>query len=216
MLGRAGLKIKNILFIVSILPCCAKDLGTIGTTFEIVEKSLLKVIEEKLHDLQVSGKLAEHQKELQMRVRQSIDRPRPVEGLQKTTTYQSRDYDPSFVLDKDIKDHEGNLIAIAGTRYKPLDYYSFGKPLLLIDGDDTSQVKWALSQEGKIVLTRGKPMLLTKEHKRTFFFDQGGLLVKKFDISKIPVRVSQKDKVLLIEEIPIETLLQTKGHLDGE
>ena len=195
------MKLNHILFMVSILPCFAKDLGTIGTTFEIVEKSLLKVIEERLQELQATGKLAEHQKELQQRVRQSIDRPRPVEGLQKTTTYQSRDYDPSFVLDKDIKDHQGNSIATAGAKYNPLDYHSFGKPLLLIDGDDISQVAWALNQEGKIVLTQGAPLLLTKEHTKTFFFDQGGLLVKKFNLTKIPVRVSQKDKILMIEEI---------------
>ena len=201
MMGSAALKFNYILFIVCILPCSAKDLGTIGTTFEIHEKSLLKVIEERLQDLQASGKLVEHQKELQQRVRQSIDRPRAVEGLQNVIQYQSRDYDPSFVLDKDIKDHEGNSIATAGEKYNSLDYHSFGKPLLLIDGDDISQVAWALNQEGKIVLTQGVPLLLTKEHKRTFFFDQGGLLVKKFDISKIPVRVSQKDKVLMIEEI---------------
>lgn len=212
------MKFKNILLLFCILPSEAKDLGIVGTTFEIHEKCLLKSIEERLQDLQTSGKLEKHQIELEMRVRQSIDRPRPVKGLQKTTTHQSKDYDPTFVLDKEIKDHEGNLIAIAGTRYNPLDYHSFGKPLLLIDGDDTSQVKWALSQEGKIVLTQGKPMLLTKEHKRTFFFDQAGVLVKKLGVSKVPTRVSQKDKVLLIEEIPIDrpTLLQTKGRLDGE
>ena len=153
-----------------------------------------------------------------MRVRQSIDRPRPVEGLQKATTYQLRDYDPSFILDKDIKDHEGNLIATAGTKYNPLDYHSFGKPILLIDGDDVSQVAWSLNQEGKIVLTKGAPLLLTKEYKRTFFFDQAGVLVNKLGVSKVPTRVSQKDKVLLIEKIPIDrpTLLQTKGRLDGE
>jgi conjugal transfer pilus assembly protein TraW len=195
------LSFKNILLIICVLPCGAKDLGTIGTTFEIHEKSLLKVIEEKLQDLQVSGKLEEHQKVLQERVRKSIERPRAVEGLQKATTYQSRDYDPSFVLDKDIKDHEDNLIAKAGTKYNPLDYHSFGKPLLLIDGDDISQVAWAINQDGKIVLTQGTPLQLTKEHKRTFFFDQGGVLVKKLGLSKVSTRVSQKDKVLLIEEI---------------
>jgi hypothetical protein len=44
------------------------------------------------------------------------------------------------------------------------------------------------------------------------------VLVKKLGISKVPTRVSQKDKVLTIEEIPTEkpTLLQTKGYLDGE
>lgn len=195
------MKIKYIFLTSCILSCGAKDLGVVGTTFEIHEKSLLKVIEERLQDLQTSGKLEEHQSELQERVRQYIDRPRAVESLQKATIYQSREYDPSFVVDKDIKDHEGNLIATAGTKYNPLDYHSFGRPLLLIDGDDISQVAWALNQGGKIVLTQGAPLLLTKEHKRTFFFDQGGLLVKKFEISKIPVRVTQKEKVLMIEEI---------------
>lgn len=195
------MKIKYIFLIFCILSCSAKDLGVVGTTFEIREKSLIKMIEARLQDLQTSGKLVDYQKELQERVLHSVEHPRAIDGLQKATKYQSRDYDPSFVLDKDIKDHEGNPIAIAGTKYNPLDYHSFGKPLLLIDGDDITQVAWALNQDGKIVLTQGAPLLLTKEHKRTFFFDQGGLLVKKFHLTKIPVRVSQKDKALMIEEI---------------
>ena len=192
-------------------PCDAKDLGTVGATFEIQERSLLKIIEERLQELQASGKIEEHQKTIQQKVRHSIERPQAVASFQRATSYQSRDFDPSFVLDKDIKDHEGNFIAKKGTTYNPLDNHSFGQSLVFIDGDDSTQVTWALAQKGKIVLIQGAPLLLAKTHGRIFFFDQGGVLAKKFELTHVPAKISQSSKVLKIEEIPLE-----KGNLHEE
>lgn len=184
-------------------PCEARDLGIIGPTFEIQEKNLLKVIEERLKDLEVAGKLESHHKTLQERVRHSIVRPQPVAGFQKATSYTTRNHDPSFVLDKDIKDHEGNLIAKKGSIYNPLDNHSFGKPLVFIDGDDLTQVTWALAQKGKIVLIQGTPLRLAKSYGKIFFFDQGGVLSKKFGLTHVPAKISQFRKALKVEEIPL-------------
>ena len=98
----------------------------------------------------------------------------------------------------------------AGTSYNPLDHKSFGDPLIFIDGDDTDQVQWAISQDAKIILVNGSPLKLEKVHKRSFYFDQGGVLTEKLGINEVPSRVSQEDKDLVIETIPL-----TADYLKG-
>lgn len=177
----------------------AKDLGSYGTTFDILEENLLARIQEKLSILEKSGEMKSHQLALTKRVNERVLRPLPVEGLSLVTQNSVKEYDPTFILDQDIKDHEGNLIGEKGTRYNPLDYMSFGVPLLFIDGDDDQQVNWSLSQEGKIVLVNGSPILLENQHQKPFYFDQKGAIAKRLDIDQIPAKVSQDGKKLRIE-----------------
>lgn len=202
-----------------LVPVYSKDFGVQGTTFEIKEQSLLEVIYTKLRTLESTNKLALHQKEIQAKVKTSIENPNPVPGITKATSYRSRTYDPSIIIDEDIKDHKGNYIARKGTHVNPLDYHSFGKPLLLIQGEDDAQVQWALKQDTKgtgaadtrvpdtgvaIVLVSGKPLQLSRTYKKIFYFDQGAILSNKFNINAVPARVSQKGKTLLIEEFSLE------------
>ena len=178
----------------------AKDLGVQGAIFEVKEKSLLEVIYERLRKLEATNKIADHQKEIQARVKSSIENPLPVAGITTATSYAARTYDPSIIVDEDIKDHQGNFIARKGTHINPLDHQSFGQPIILIQGEDKPQVSWALQQDAKIVLVSGKPLQLARNHKKIFYFDQGAILSNKFSIKAVPARISQKGKVLLIEE----------------
>jgi conjugal transfer pilus assembly protein TraW len=80
---------------------------------------------------------------------------------------------------------------------------SFGVPLIFIDGDDESQVQWAISQTSKIILINGAPLELEKLHNQLFYFDQGAVLTSKFGIEEVPAKVSQQGKKLLVEIVPI-------------
>lgn len=197
-------KITAALFIFYALPCIAKDLGVIGQTFEIKERSLVEVIQEKLNRLQQSGEIVLHQQELQRRVEASIERPVAVSAIKKATAYKKHTYDPTLVLSADIKDHKGRVFAKKGETYNPLDYLSFGDPLLFIDGDDPDQVQWSLKQKGKRVLVKGAPLSLSRQHHTPFYFDQGGSLTTKLGIFEVPARVSQDHKVLVVEILPVK------------
>lgn len=205
LLERRSLIILMIISSSWLIPnsCKAKNLGVLGATFPIHEPSLLEIIQTKLRALESTDTLLEHQKEIQDRVKRSIERPKSGTPLETATVNQSRTYDPTIIMDEDIKDHQGHLIVRKGISVNPLDYHSFGKPLILINGDDPVQLHWALKQEGKIVLTQGAPLQLSNQHKIPIYFDQGGVLVRKFSISKVPSRVSQKDTLLEIEEIKL-------------
>lgn len=181
----------------------AKDLGTYGATFEIVEDNFLTRIQERLANLEKSGKMKDHQQELIKRVKESVLIPSPVEGLKIVIENSIKEYDPTFILDRDIKDHEGNLIGGKGTHYNPLDYMSFGIPLLFIDADNDQQMNWSLSQEGKIVLVKGSPISLETKYQRQFYFDQGGSIVSKLGIDQIPAKVFQEGKKLKIKFVKL-------------
>lgn len=181
----------------------AKDLGVYGETFPIAEENLLTVIQKKLKTMEENGSLNKVQQELAQKASTKIRRPVPVKDLTKTQTLRRWFYDPSLTIEKDIKDHKGNLIAAKGTVINPLYIVSWGSPLLLFDGDDPEQVAWAETEDplAKWVLVKGSPVELEEQRKRPVYFDQAGMLVNKFGIQQVPCRISQKDRKLLVEEL---------------
>ena len=185
------------------------ELGVYGETFPIEEKNLLEVIRTKLQGLFESGKLEDHQKTILKKAKEQLNRPHPVRGVSKTATPKSFSHDPSITVPYDLKDHHGQVFHREGTKVNPLDSRQMKCPLLFVDGDDSEQVFWAIqqykaaesSQKPKIILVQGAPLELSKKLDLPVYFDQSGVLVKKLGISQVPARVSQKDKVLLVEEI---------------
>ncbi|MCC8371770.1 MAG: type-F conjugative transfer system protein TraW [Rickettsia endosymbiont of Pseudomimeciton antennatum] len=180
-----------------------KDYGIRGHTFPIIEQSLLEVIMTKLTLAKQKGLLDKMQDEFKEKVEEKIARPATVLGLHKATKDRSWTYDPTFTQKTSIKDQNGRIIVPAGTSVNPLDSLSWGEPLILIDGDDQSQVVWAKSQQGVIVLTNGSPIELGKKLGQDIYFDQGGMLIERFKIEAIPAIVMQDGKRLRVKEINI-------------
>ncbi|MCC8399460.1 MAG: type-F conjugative transfer system protein TraW [Rickettsia endosymbiont of Platyusa sonomae] len=180
-----------------------KDYGIRGHTFPIIEQSLLEVIMTKLTLAKQNGLLDKMQDEFKEKVKEKIARPRAVLGLHKATKDRSWTYDPTFTQKTSIQDQNGRIIVPAGTSVNPLDSLSWGEPLILIDGDDQSQVVWAKSQQGIIVLTNGSPIELGKKLGQDIYFDQGGMLIERFKIEAIPAIVVQDGKRLRVKEINI-------------
>lgn len=187
----------------------AMDFGTFGEVFPIQERSLLTYIQEKLKGMAQSGQLEHHQEKIITQIKERIQRPVPVSGIHRTTQPRTFTYDPSILVPYDIKDHMGNLIHVKGTRINPLEMYSMSRSLLFIDGDDSDQLTWALSEfqrmdssnKPKIILIKGTPLDLSEQLGIPIYFDQLGIRVKKFGITQVPAHVSQKGLELQIEEI---------------
>ncbi len=182
----------------------AKDLGTFGTTFPILEENLIEIIKRKILKLSESRELEKHQNNILQRMLKHIERPISSRDVAKTKLVRTFLYDPTIIVPQDLKDHRNVIFHKAGTSVNPLDIYSLKRPLLVINGDDEIQVNWALAQHKlnpKIILVRGAPFELMKKHNIQIYFDQGGTLVKKFGIQQVPARVTQSGKFLKIEEV---------------
>ncbi len=182
----------------------AKDFGTVGHTFPIIEPDLLEVIQSKLQTLSENGQFLLHQKTIQHKTIEAIKKPKPVLGLIKTKQARAFEYNPSIQVPYDLKDHQGRAFIKAGTQVNPLDYFSLSQKLLFIDGEDNAQLQWALKQNAKIILVNGSPLALTEQYQRPFYFDQSGLLTKKLRITQVPAQVFQDNKLLKIEECLLE------------
>ncbi|UVO55856.1 type-F conjugative transfer system protein TraW [Sphingomonas sp. SUN039] len=187
-------------------PAVARDYGQVGAVFPVIEPDLLRVIEARLKSMQASGQIDVMNQRLADRTRTKVNRPDPVAGIDPAIRSRSWLYDPSIIIDHDIRDHKGQLIAAAGTRVNPLDYVVIKTPLVFIDGDDAAQLAWAMqrfSNSAKLILVRGAPLELMTKRQRRFYFDQSGTLTTKFGISHVPAVVEQAGRVMRVTEMPV-------------
>ncbi len=186
---------------------CAEDLGVIGKTYDIEERDLIEVIQNKLRRMEKTGELAKFQNDYKNRVIDGIERPKPIPGIKATNIADTHYYDPSMVTDKDIADATGRILYPRGTRVNALDYIGWNKYLLFIDGRDerqlafSKQVTAASDKPVKLVLVAGEPLALMRKLKIQIFYDQGGKLTRRFNITQVPAIVRQEGKRLRIDEL---------------
>ena len=185
-------------------PARAVDHGTFGTTWPVIEPDLLRVIQGKVERAEAKGELAELNARFAARVKAKVMRPTPVSGIRPAIETRNWAFDPAIVVERDIRDHEGRLIAAAGQHVNPLETIALTQKLAFVDGDDPAEIAWAMEQGSdlnlKIILVDGSPFEAMKVHQRRFYFDQGGKLTQRFGIAHTPALVEQAGDVLRITE----------------
>lgn len=183
----------------------ARDHGVMGQTWGIAEPDLLTTIDGRLKALQANGGIERMQATMRANAENRVRNPLPVSGITPVREAKSWTFDPSIVLDRDLRDVKGNLVAAAGTRVNPLAFVSLKTDLVFIDGRDDAQVDWALKRwsatAAKIIFVAGSPFNRMGEKKRRFFFDQQGKLTSHFGIARVPAVVEPAGQVLKISEI---------------
>ena len=189
---------------------CAKDLGVRGATWPVAEPDLLAQIEARLIEMERSGALARLEGEARANARRKLEEPDPLPGIAPATRERSRLWNPAITVARDIRAADGVLIAAAGTRVNPLERVALVRDLLFVDGRREAEIAWALAHEAesgrpaKIVLLAGRPLDLMRQHRRPFFFDQGGRLAARFGLRFTPSLVEQAGTRLRITEVPVE------------
>ncbi len=187
-------------------PVPAKDLGVRGAVWPVAEPDLLTQVEARLGAMEASGELARLRSEAADRARERIEAPARVEGIGPARVRHTRLFDPSITVERDIRTHDGALVAARGARINPLDALPLTRDLLFIDGARPVEIAWALRRErpARIVLVAGRPLDLMRTHGRRFFFDQGGRLSKRLGLSATPSLVTAEGTVLRITEVPLD------------
>lgn len=182
----------------------ARDLGNFGEVFPIAEPDLLALIKGKISAMIADGGMERLTAEMQDKARGYVHRPKGL-ALPRATEDRSFTLDLSIRVDHDLADQNGVVFASAGTVVNPLAWSGFDKAILFIDGDDPDQVAWAVRQgdelDSLIVLTQGAPLDLSKTWGRRFWFDQSGILTNRFQITRLPSRVTRADPVMRIDEV---------------
>lgn len=169
---------------------------------------MLTFIQNRLKGMEQSGELDRLREEATARVKEHAVRPTPVEGLSKAVTYRSFVWDPTFTVKETITDMQGNVIARKGDTVNPLDKVPFSQVLYFIDGDDREQVNWTRQQiagqtDFKVILVKGNIRDSSNALNERIYFDQSGVLTRKFGFEHIPARISRDGRVMKVEEIPV-------------
>ncbi|MGI9505774.1 MAG: hypothetical protein ACR2RE_22270, partial [Geminicoccaceae bacterium] len=114
------------------------DLGTVGPTSDIAEPDLVDLIKERLADVDVEGRAKRAVATYWQRA-SFIDVP-------KARERRIRYVDPTIETENDLRDHEGRLLAPAGTRINPLAALPFTSRIVIFDGTDAAERQWAKEQ----------------------------------------------------------------------
>lgn len=187
----------------------AKNFGTEGAVYKIIERDLLEEIKEKLEKAKKDGRLDKFNKAVKGNMIDSIERPKSISGITKAEFSRSWLFDPSVSLDHDLKDQNGRIFYHAYSKVNPLDKISMTQTLVFINGDDKEQVDFALNTykkkkgKAKIILVQGSVLKLMKEKKVRLYFDQSSKLINKFKIQHVPTLIYQEKKMLRIEEVAL-------------
>jgi conjugal transfer pilus assembly protein TraW len=178
-------------------PAISADMGVVGPTYEVAEPDLIEVIQSRLKQMQMSGELARKQIDYRDKVVGGIEAPKAIVGIKATQTPRTFYFDPSWTLDRDIRNAEGVVLFARGLKVNPLDHVSLSHILLFFDGRDRRQVAFAKTRldvssgQSKPILVGGEPLKLMRAWKRSVFYDQGGALVRRLGIRQVPAIVSQ-------------------------
>lgn len=183
------------------------DLGIFGSTFEIQEKDIREVLNEKLHS-ESGQKLLQ---DLMQGLKDKGQNPtfKEPENISNAIENNSFLVDPSITLTSDFKDHQGIVFYKAGTLLNPLHHITLSKGYVFIDGDNLKHQEFAqnLNQNKSmmIILVKGNPLKMMKENPHVkVFFDQEGFMCRRFQISRIPSTVEQEGLMLRVTEHKLE------------
>lgn len=202
-------RLVSSLVLAAFIPCASAS-EQIGPSHPIVEPDMLQEIYRLLKEKEKSGEIARLQKEAVARSKHSIENPKPVQGLAQVDKPRTFYFDPTVRALQTIRDPDGNVIVAAGTSVNPLDYVSLPKHLLFFDGSSPRQVAKAQTivshYQGAVkpILVNGQPLEMTRQWKTQVYFDQGGTLVRKLGIQRVPSLVSQEGKKLRIDELELK------------
>lgn len=190
--------------------CMAEDLGTIGPTYPIGETNFLELIKQRLQEKEKTGELKKWEEQARIRGIETVRNPKPIPGIKPTETARTFYYDPTFTLDRNVLDDRGQLLFAAGTRKNPLEVVSMSKHLLFFDARDKKQVVRAKAlmtfYNGKVkpILVGGSYLALMKAWQIPVYYDQQGVLIKRFGITQVPAIVSQEGMRLRIDELELQ------------
>lgn len=194
-----------ILFIFLACPLWAKDIGTFGTTYQIAENDALQEIEQKAGSVDW-GRVA-NRKELEAKIRNY--RPNDLPRLRKARHGRVFTVDLTWALDQDVPDGKGGVLYPKGYRFNPLDYVSYPKTIVVLDGADRNQLGWfaksGLSKDPKVLLmlTGGKYHDLMQMFRRPVYY-ANAVVVKRFKLQYIPAVIMQKGNMMEVREIEVK------------
>jgi len=186
------------LFIV-IASANAKDLGTFGRTYPIAEKDALTEIEERARQVN-------WEKVLDKRKLENFQGPPDKATLPRAQRGQVRQVDMTYTAEIDVPDGKGGILYPKGYTFNPLDFITYPKTIIVINGNDKDQVSWFKDSEYSqlmdvtLMITEGAFGVITKKVNRTVFYATTKI-INRFQLAAVPSIIKQKGQYMEVTEV---------------
>lgn len=188
----------------------AKELGTFGMTYRIAERDALAEIEERT-------KQVDWNKVLDKRKVENFQGPPDRVRLPHAKRNRSFPVDMTYTTEIDVPDGKGGILYPKGYTFNPLDYVTYPKTLVVIDGTDPEQVKWfAASEYDKrldvtLLLTEGSFGPISKRISRPLFYADRKI-VERLKLQAVPSVVRQKGRMMEVTEVKLTKVIGTPAQ----
>lgn len=199
MIRLSGLAVIAVVLGVSSVQ--AKVLGTFGMTYRIAERDALAEIEERARQV-------DWNKVLDKRKVENYQGPPERVSLPRAERNRTFPVDMTYTTGIDVPDGKGGILYPKGYTFNPLDYVTYPKTLVVIDGRDPEQVKWlAASEYDKrldvtLLLTEGSFRAVAKRISRPVFYADRKI-VERLKLNAVPSIIRQKGRVMEVNEIVV-------------
>jgi len=171
------------------------DLGIVGETYPVQEPDVIAE----------TRRNAAMKKDNTMLERMKTYRPARLHTLPRATADRTFLVDMTYTLDRDLMDADGKVIYPRGFTFNPLDYIPFSGNLVVIDGQDASQVTWLQASpyfenhRARLLLSDGHaPELIETLRHPVFYLTDD--IAERLKLRAVPSVVVQKDGKLQVRE----------------
>ncbi|MRS03887.1 hypothetical protein EG832_11810 [bacterium] len=183
------------------IPAIGKELATTGRTYPIAERDALEEVEERARSV-------DWQKHLKA-IKPGNYRPENLTKLPRAHKNNKFLVDMTYMLENDIVNDKGELLYPKGYRFNPLDFVSYNKTLVVINGEDPDQVQWFQSSsltermDVSLYITQGSSTDLSRKIKRPVFYATNPF-VGRFQLKAVPSIVKVKGREMEVEELAVK------------
>lgn len=173
----------------------------VGQVYPITEKSAIEEMKERAARVDW--------KKLLSKVKPENYRPANKASLPRAAKPITRLVDMTYSLEMDIPDGKGGILYPKGYTFNPLDYVAYPKTLVVINAEDSAQLKWFKSSEFAkridvtLLITDGPFADVIKSTNRPVFYADSRMAAK-FDIQALPTVVRQSGRFMEVREYVVK------------
>lgn len=191
----------GVFVLIAVQPVSARDLGTVGRVYPVVERSAVDEMKERAARVDWGKRLAT--------IKPENYRPERRVYLPRAARHTARLVDMSYTLEMDIPDGKGGILYPRGYTFNPLDYVSYPRTLVVLNAEDKAQVKWFSSStyahryDVVLLITDGPFVDVAKKMQRPVYYADSRI-TDKFKIKALPSVVRQSGRAMEVTEYVVK------------
>jgi conjugal transfer pilus assembly protein TraW len=182
----------------------AKNLGNVGTVYQIVEPDLAEEVKAKVDTEKLAKFMAEQRKNYQ---------PKDIHALPTARADRTFLVDMTYTLDHDIPGENGEIMYKRGLTWNPLDYVS-PHDMVVINGEDAKHLEWFEKSlyyknlKTRLLISAGYAAPLKTQLNRPVFY-LTKVIADRLQLSAAPCIITtivtqEGSKKMMVQEVKID------------